>query len=104
VQRKQNTEYTPTFQKLIQPGHINARNVGEDKVRRLGQGEASVWLHQFTDPLRQFQRGLKDSQKAAVSQQLFDNACGVTLSIPCSVLNVSPTGQFWKEIESDVCR
>jgi SynChlorMet cassette protein ScmC len=71
-----------------------------DKVTPLGTGQATVLIYEAaTQVYRRYLRNLEKNEERSLKLKLFENATDLAKAIPAFVLEVSLTGQFWKEIE-----
>ena len=73
---------------------------GEDRVERVGPGQAVSLLGEFVGQVSTFMApGLSPEELRALHLERFDNLCAVARVVPAHVLHISLTGAFWQEIE-----
>jgi SynChlorMet cassette protein ScmC len=72
-----------------------------DEVVPIGRGRTAGLMTQSAIQVYNpnFIRHLGREEVRALKKELFENACELTRSIPAFILCVSPSGQFWKQME-----
>jgi SynChlorMet cassette protein ScmC len=68
-------------------------------VRPLGAGHAVTHLVQTSEQALLWPPSLSADRLRLRRSQIFDNVCALAKSIPCYQLDLSLTGEFWREIE-----
>jgi SynChlorMet cassette protein ScmC len=72
----------------------------EDRVERVGPGQAVTLLGEFVGQVSAFMApGLRPEELRALHLERFNNLCALARVIPAYMLHISLTGPFWQEIE-----
>lgn len=72
----------------------------EDRVERVGPGQAASLLAEFSGQISMFMApGLWGKEISTLHLERFDNLCALARTIPAHRLHISLAGAFWQEIE-----
>lgn len=81
-------------------GIFSLAQADEDRVERVGRGQAVSLLGEFVGQVSTFMApGLGKEELRALHLERFNNLCALARAVPAHVLHISLAGAFWQEIE-----
>jgi hypothetical protein len=73
----------------------------EDSFEPLGPGRAACMLLETADQAF-YRLSRLDNDASSHRLQRFENACIMVKTVPCFILNLSPTGTFWDQMDTAI--